>query len=145
MIWIDERFLCLMNVLKCSLNFVNFHLSNTTLSFQQLTFDFKCLLTFKTWHSFSYQHVCDAYTSTLRECTRSTIVFTLSSWYVNDRIYFIDHHNYIIRIIYSNYWSNNFDNLNVKYKRFFSSFDFVNSFSKNIQNFFCSTHYFFLT
>ncbi len=136
MIWIYEHFLCLINASKCSLNFANFHLSSTILSSQRLTFDFKYLLTFKTWHSFSYRHVRDAYTSTLHECTWSTIVFTLSSWYVNDCIHFIDRHNHIIRIIYSNCWSNNCDNLNVKYERFFSSFDFVNSFSKNIQFFF---------
>jgi hypothetical protein len=125
-----------MNASKYSLNFANFYLSSTILSFQRLTFNFKYLLTFKTWHSFSYQHVRDAYTSMLRECTRSTIIFTLSSWYVNDRIYFIDRHSYIIRIIYSSCWSNNFDNLNVKYERFFSSLNFVNSFSKDIQIFF---------
>jgi hypothetical protein len=125
-----------MNASKCSLNFASFYLSNTILSFQRLTFDFKYLLTFKTWHSFSYRHVRDVYTLTLRECTRSTIVFTLSSWYVNDRIHFIDRHSHIVRIIYSNCWSNNFDNLNVKYERSFSSLDFVNSFSKDIQIFF---------
>jgi hypothetical protein len=125
-----------MNVSKCSLNSANFHLSNTTLSSQRLTFDFKYLLTFKTWHSFLYRHVRDAYTSTLRECTRLTIVFTLSSWYVNDRIHFINRHSHIVRIIYSNCWNNNSDNLNVKYERSFSSFDFVNSFSKDIQIFF---------
>jgi hypothetical protein len=113
-----------------------FHLSSTILSFQWLTFDFKYLLTFKTWHSSSYQHVRDVYTLTLRECTRSTTVFTLSLWYVNDRIHFINRHSYIVQIIYSSCWSNNSDNLNVKYERSFSSLDFVNSLSKDIQTFF---------
>ncbi len=132
-----------MNVSKCLLNFTSFYLSNTTLSFQWLTFDFKYLLTFKTWHSFSYRHVRDVYTLTLRECTRSTIVFTFSSWYANDRIHFINRHNHIVRIIYSNCWSNNFNNLNVKYERFFSSLDFVNLFSKDIQIFFVRLIIFF--